>query len=189
MLFRVKIGRLLVHFVSLQSQQHTPIIQWEIVDIFPPPPPELILCFLYIPNPAGLTWKFWIICFPLDIYQILGEYIEYCNVCWYSHIPSHTRPSSPKLRRFISKFFLCVKKRENVLWENLRAWEQGVNHSQENISTSEYLLWKYLRSEYHLRIGLATGSQPLFGRWDSIISYHNIRKSWIEISYFNIRIS
>ena len=62
------------------------------VDIFPPP--ELILCFLYIPNPAGLTWKFWIICFPLDIYQILGEYIEYSNVCWYSHIPSQSNPWS-----------------------------------------------------------------------------------------------
>ena len=57
--------------------------------------PWLILCFLYILNPtAGLTWKFWIICFPSDIYQILDEYIEYCNVCWYSRIPSQTKPWS-----------------------------------------------------------------------------------------------
>ena len=57
--------------------------------------PWLIPCFLYILNPtAGLTWKFWIICFPLDIYQILDEYIEYCNVCWYSRIPSQTKPWS-----------------------------------------------------------------------------------------------
>lgn len=58
--------------------------------------PWLISCFLYILNPtaAGLTWKFWIICFPSDIYQILDEYIEYCNVCWYSRIPSQTKPWS-----------------------------------------------------------------------------------------------
>ena len=136
-----------------------------------------ILSFLYIPNPAGLTWKFWIICFPLDIYQILGEYIEYCNVCWYSRIPSQTRPSSPTIRFFFSKVF--AEKRENILWEYLRVWEQGVNHSQGDKSPKylNIIISSFEISQIGISVGMSTLSQPLSGKWDSKISlpqYQNI---------------
>ena len=140
------------------------------VDIFPPP--ELILCFLYIPNPAGLTWKFWIICFPLDIYQILGEYIEYCNVCWYSRIPSQTSPSSAKIWVFFRCFF-CKKKKGKYFMRISAGMGTGSQplSGRYNPKYLNIIISSFEISLIGISVGMSTWSQPLSGRWDPKISF------------------
>ena len=146
-----------------------------------------ILIFLYIPNPAGLTWKFWIICFPLDIYQILGEYIEYCNVCWYSHIPSQSNPWSLIIsQRNVSK---------NVCQKSVWKWTKYGRifpslDTRRSLATKLdiWLLWEGLKERMGQNI--ATSWYPKSeSRHQSKIFYLNIKISKIWRCRFNIQYS